>query len=43
MRAFEGKVGTFPYRIYYRVRPQEILIVAVGHLRRRPGFWWLRT
>jgi|SRR6188474_565641 len=36
-------VGTFPYRIYYRVRPQEILIVAVGHRRRRPGFWWPRT
>jgi len=36
-------VGTFPYRIYYRVRPQEILLVAVGHRRRRPGFWRLRT
>ena len=33
----------FPYRLYYRVRSDEILIVAVGHRRRRPGFWRGRT
>ena len=33
----------FPYRLYYRVRPDEIVIVAVGHRRRRPGFWRGRT
>ena len=33
----------FPYRLYYRVRPDEIVIVAVGHRRRRPGFWRNRT
>lgn len=32
-------IARFPYRVYYRVRDEEILIVAVGHLRRRPGFW----
>jgi plasmid stabilization system protein ParE len=32
-------VARFPYRIYYRVRPDEVVIVAVGHRRRRPGFW----
>lgn len=33
----------FPYRAYYRVRPDEIVIVAFGHQRRRPGFWRSRT
>ena len=33
----------FPYRVYYRVRPDEIVIVAVGHRRQRPGFWRKRT
>ncbi|MBN8280136.1 MAG: type II toxin-antitoxin system RelE/ParE family toxin [Gammaproteobacteria bacterium] len=32
-------VGRFPYRIYYRSTPDEIVVVAIGHLRRRPGYW----
>jgi toxin ParE1/3/4 len=32
-------VSRFPYRIYYRARADEIVIVAVGHRRRKPGFW----
>ncbi len=32
-------VARFPYRIYTRARPDEVLIVAIGHSRRRPGFW----
>lgn len=32
-------VQRFPYRVYYRVRSEEILIIAIGHRRRRPGFW----
>jgi plasmid stabilization system protein ParE len=35
-------ISRFPYRIYYRVRPEEIIVVAIGHRRRRPGFWQLR-
>jgi plasmid stabilization system protein ParE len=31
-------ISRFPYRIYYRVRPEEIIVVAIGHHRRRPGF-----
>ena len=31
-------ISRFPYRIYYRVRPAEIIVVAIGHRRRRPGF-----
>ena len=30
---------TFPYGILYTVEPESILIVAVMHLRRRPGYW----
>jgi plasmid stabilization system protein ParE len=32
-------IARFPWRVYYRARPDEILIVAFGHRRRRPGFW----
>jgi plasmid stabilization system protein ParE len=36
-------VARFPYRIYYRARENEILVVAIGHRRRRPGFWRSRA
>lgn len=29
----------FPYGLMYRVDPEEIVIVAVMHLRRRPDYW----
>ena len=29
----------FPYGILYRSEPDEIVITAVMHLRRRPGYW----
>ncbi len=29
----------FPYAILYRAEPEEIVIIAVMHLRRRPGYW----
>jgi plasmid stabilization system protein ParE len=32
-------VARFPYQIVYRIRPTEIVIVAVAHLKRRPGYW----
>jgi plasmid stabilization system protein ParE len=32
-------IARFPYRIYYRVRKEEIVVIAIGHHRRRPGFW----
>jgi plasmid stabilization system protein ParE len=35
-------ISRFPYRIYNRVRPEEIVVVAIGHRRRRPGFRQLR-
>ena len=29
----------FPYAIVYRDQPDRVIIVAVMHLRRRPGYW----
>jgi plasmid stabilization system protein ParE len=29
----------FPFSIVYRVEPRRILIVAVAHASRRPGYW----
>lgn len=36
-------VARFPYQIVYRVRPREIVIVALAHLKRRPGYWKHRS
>ena len=29
----------FPFTIYYRVRAEELKIVAIAHQKRRPGYW----
>lgn len=29
----------FPFSVAYRVELQRMLIVAVAHARRRPGYW----
>jgi plasmid stabilization system protein ParE len=29
----------FPFGILYQVDPEAIVIIAVMHLRRRPGYW----
>jgi plasmid stabilization system protein ParE len=36
-------IARFPYRIYYRARPDEILVIAIGHRHRRPGYWRSRV
>lgn len=33
----------FPYCIHYLVRADEILVVAIGHRRRRPAYWQNRV
>ena len=33
------RVARFPYRIVYRIRVEDIYIVAVAHTSRRPGYW----
>ncbi len=36
-------VARFPYSIVYRQDPDSIVIVAVAHQRRRPGYWRRRS
>ena len=32
-------VQRFPYQVVYRLSEDEIVIVAIAHLKRRPGYW----
>jgi plasmid stabilization system protein ParE len=32
-------VQRFPYQVVYRFTADEIVIVAIAHLKRRPGYW----
>lgn len=36
-------VARFPYQVVYRLRPTEIVIAAIAHLKRRPGYWQSRS
>ena len=29
----------FPFSLFYAIEPDQIRILAVGHQRRRPGYW----
>lgn len=33
------KLARYPYLVIYRHRPAEILVVAIAHAKRRPGYW----
>jgi hypothetical protein len=33
------RLNRFPYGVLYTVRNDEILVVAVMHLHRKPGYW----
>jgi plasmid stabilization system protein ParE len=33
----------FPYGVVYRIEGQRILVFAIAHVRRRPGYWKDRT
>ena len=35
----ECPVKRFPFRIVFRVVENRILVVAVAHAKRRPGYW----
>lgn len=38
------RTRSFPYLLYYRrVGPDHLLVTAVAHSRRRPGYWLRRT
>ena len=32
-------VSRFPFGIIYQIRDHEILVLAVAHLHRKPGYW----
>ncbi|MCD4804330.1 MAG: type II toxin-antitoxin system RelE/ParE family toxin [Desulfobacterales bacterium] len=36
-------VGRFPYSILYAVEGNVLVIIAVAHQRRRPGYWRSRV
>lgn len=36
-------VKRFPYMLVYRVEGGEIVVYAVAHQRRRPGYWRMRV
>jgi plasmid stabilization system protein ParE len=35
-------IKRFPYSLFYQVRTDSVLIAAVAHHRRRPGYWIMR-
>jgi plasmid stabilization system protein ParE len=35
-------VKRFPYRVVYRLIDHQILVVAIAHAKRRPGYWHSR-
>ena len=35
----EFRVNRFPYKVVYRVRDEDIYVVAIAHTSRRPGYW----
>jgi plasmid stabilization system protein ParE len=37
------KIKRFPFRVVFRDEPTAIMIFAVAHDRRRPGYWWRRV
>lgn len=37
------RVGKFRYALIFRLRGDEIQILAVAHLSRRPGYWKSRS
>lgn len=37
------RLVSFPYGVVYRVRADEIRILAVMHLHRKPGYWKKRA
>jgi plasmid stabilization system protein ParE len=38
----ECSVRTFPFRIVFRIVDDRVLIVAIAHAKRSPGFWTRR-
>ncbi len=39
----ECPVKKFPFRIVYRLVENRVMVVAIAHAKRRPGYWHDRT
>lgn len=38
--ALRGKlISRFPYTVFYSVDEGEVFVLAIGHHKRRPGYW----
>ena len=33
----------FPYNLVYQIKPAELMVIALAHQRRRPGYWQNRS
>lgn len=42
-RARKRNLNRFPYGVVYRTQADVVLIIAVAHLHRRPGYWRRRV
>jgi len=42
-RARRCRTRRFPYGIIYQIREQEILVIAIANLHRKPDYWKDRT
>ena len=38
-RSRRALVSRFPYQVVYRIRPAEIVVVAIAHMKGRPDYW----
>ncbi len=36
-------LSRYPFRVVFRVEPQQLTVVAIAHAKRRPGYWRDRT
>ena len=34
-----ARLNVFHYNVIYKIEPRSILVVAVGHQSRKPGYW----
>jgi len=32
-------IATFPFLVHYRVEAAQILVIAIAHGHRKPGYW----
>jgi plasmid stabilization system protein ParE len=39
----EALVDRFPYAVYYRVEPAQVVVVAIVHTARDPAIWQSRN